>query len=127
MNDFAPSGVYRQHADHPVDADLDVDLDTCREARQLLDRLGIALDFPDWYGGNFDALADCLADPDWRDGTATLIRLSGLTRFSQQSPADYALLLAVLDAACQARSEEGAPLAVILEDGPETLPPWPAA
>ena len=29
-------------------------------SRELLKRLGEVLDFPDWYGANFDALHDCL-------------------------------------------------------------------
>lgn len=127
MTPLAPCGLYRQPADHSVTSDIDVDFSTCENRKQLLEHLGRALDFPAWYGANFDALADCLGDPDWHDGAATVIRLRGLSRFSQQTPADYALLLAVLDAACQARSEDGAALAIILEDGPETLPPWPTA
>ena len=33
-------------------------------AEALLKQLGDVLDFPDWYGANFDALHDCLTDPD---------------------------------------------------------------
>ena len=34
----------------------------------LLKQLGEALNFPDWYGANFDALHDCLTDPDCLPG-----------------------------------------------------------
>lgn len=123
----APCGLYRQPTDRTVAADFDVDLGACGERKQLLERLGAALDLPNWYGANFDALADCLGDPDWRDGAATVIRLRGLSSFSKRAPADYALLLDVLDAACQARSAEGAALAVIIDDAPPGLCPWPTA
>jgi len=123
----APCGLYRLPTDHTVAADFDVDLSTCSERKRLLERLGAALDFPDWYGANFDALADCLGDPDWRDGAATVIHLRGLSSFSNRAPADYACLLDVLDAACQARSAEGAALAIIIDDAPPGLPPWPMA
>jgi hypothetical protein len=36
----------------------------------VLSRLG-ALDFPEWYGHNFDALKDCLTDFSWCEAAAT--------------------------------------------------------
>jgi len=125
MIQTAPSGLYRQHASSSIRVDIDIDLAACHERKCLLAILGRALALPDWYGENFDALADCLSDTDWREGAVTLVRLSGLTHFSQQAPADYAVLLETLDTACRIRSEDGAPLAIILDDAPLTLPIWP--
>ena len=34
----------------------------------LLGRLAQALGFPEWFGGNWDALEDCLCDLSWRRG-----------------------------------------------------------
>ena len=34
----------------------------------LLAALGQALHFPDYYGGNWDALDECLADLSWHEG-----------------------------------------------------------
>lgn len=39
----------------------------------LLAELGRALDFPDYYGGNWDALDECLADLSWHDGPLRLL------------------------------------------------------
>ncbi len=39
----------------------------------LLAALGRALDFPDYYGGNWDALEECLNDLSWRGGPAWLV------------------------------------------------------
>jgi RNAse (barnase) inhibitor barstar len=39
----------------------------------LLAELGRALDFPDYYGGNWDALEECLADLSWHDGPLLLL------------------------------------------------------
>jgi RNAse (barnase) inhibitor barstar len=38
----------------------------------LLAALGEALSFPDWYGANWDALADCLMDMSWSEGPVRL-------------------------------------------------------
>jgi RNAse (barnase) inhibitor barstar len=34
---------------------------------QFLQHLAKALGFPRWFGGNWDALEDCLSDLSWRD------------------------------------------------------------
>lgn len=62
----------------------------------LHEALAKALGFPDWYGGNLDALYDCLTDldqpvhlhltgwetlPDWRDGFAAVFHDAASPRF----------------------------------------------
>ncbi len=42
-----------------------------REA--LLAAIGAALDFPAYYGGNWDALDECLADLSWHSGPLRLL------------------------------------------------------
>lgn len=59
--------------------------------------LAEALDFPDWYGCNLDALCDCLTDlddpvhlhlidwdtlPHWRDGFAAVFADAASPRFA---------------------------------------------
>jgi len=39
----------------------------------LLAALGQALHFPDYYGGNWDALDECLADLSWHEGPLRLL------------------------------------------------------
>lgn len=34
-----------------------------RDRRELHEALAAGLDFPEWYGGNLDALYDCLTEP----------------------------------------------------------------
>lgn len=42
-----------------------IDLHGARGKADLLARIAAALDFPAWFGHNWDALADCLADLGW--------------------------------------------------------------
>lgn len=37
-----------------------------RNKDEMLDQIGRALAFPEWFGHNWDALADCLLDMGWR-------------------------------------------------------------
>jgi RNAse (barnase) inhibitor barstar len=46
-----------------------VDLDGVTDKAGLMDRCARALEMPDWFGRNWDALVDCLADHTvWPDG-----------------------------------------------------------
>src|SRR5215510_9162043 len=89
LQDPARSGVYRvERADEVLDAArsgsplvTSVSLAGVRDKSELLARLSRALRFPDWFGGNWDALEDCLTDLSWlkADGHVLLIEgASGL-------------------------------------------------
>ena len=41
----------------------------------LLEALRLGLDFPEYFGGNWDAAFDCLTDRSWSSGTTVVIEL----------------------------------------------------
>ncbi len=90
-----------------------LDLREIRTNRQGLQRLGKALHLPDWYAANFDALFDCLADPDWHAGQGLLLALDGIAHWPDTDGLET--LLEVLSAACEARQPPTAPLWVIID------------
>src|SRR3546814_314131 len=49
-----------------------IDLAGCRDKDDVLDRFAAALHFPDWFGRNWDALADCLGDLRSEEHTSEL-------------------------------------------------------
>jgi hypothetical protein len=69
LNDASRSGVYRSSRAEPI-------LDALRGAQLELSRIDArdspvaaiarALEFPRWFGGNWDALEDSLSDLSWR-------------------------------------------------------------
>lgn len=73
LSDAAKSGVYAApHAGDILDATRGGDLQVTRidlagvaEKDALLGRISAALQFPSWFGRNWDALEDCLADLSW--------------------------------------------------------------
>lgn len=67
LRDASRSGVYRvRRADEIGDAARGSELVIARiafaEKERLLNNIAAALEFPDWFGQNWDALEDCLSD-----------------------------------------------------------------
>ncbi len=67
----ALNGVYRLM--HPVAGLLLLDGRAMTDKQDLLLALGRALELPDYYGANWDALEECLRDMSWRGGPNCLL------------------------------------------------------
>lgn len=72
LQDASRSGVYRApRAEEIREAVRGSSLCLAKirvdEKQALLDNIAAALDFPDWFGANWDALEDCLSDLSWRE------------------------------------------------------------
>lgn len=94
-------------------------------SRELLKRLGEVLDFPDWYGANFDALHDCLTDPDFASGKGLVLFLSGAANLHKSEPDGFATLIEVFQAAAGELGRRDVPFWVLLDNpatGIATLP-----
>jgi RNAse (barnase) inhibitor barstar len=94
---------------------VSIDLEACEEKAEFLDRVSKSLAFPAWFGGNWDALYDCLADLGWRPAPGYVVvleRASGL-REAQPEVFDTALLL--MDDAASAWQEREVPFRVFVD------------
>ncbi len=91
------------------------DISACSSIQEALARLGSALNFPDYYGSNLDALFDCLTDPDWCGSSGQILLLTGCDRLQQKAPGDFARLLEVLDATAEERRGSSQPLWVLID------------
>lgn len=126
-----PAGVYRWHAAFAV-ADVRhtvehagwrfaaVDGWTHQDKAAFLTAIGTALDFPDWYGVNFDALADCLRDISGPDGAGTVLLWDGWGPLANDDRHAFDVAVDVL----AGRSGDQPPFVVLLRgEGPETTIP----
>ena len=102
-----------------------LDIRKIRTTRQGLQQLGKALHLPDWYAANFDALFDCLADPDWHARQGLLLALDGVAHWPD--PDDLETLLEVLLSACEARQPPTTPLWVVIDMPHEDCAEFPFA
>lgn len=117
LSDPARSGVYRANHERDIRDALAgsaydiaaVPLEVGKEA--MLRAIAQALAFPQWFGGNWDALEDCLADLSWRAGKGHVILFA-------QAPGgdDLGILFDVLDSVGQFWRERGRPFFAVFID-----------
>jgi hypothetical protein len=124
------SGVFHARSEHfgrESTAALQADVSGLKSLRGVLRRLGETLDFPDWYGGNLDALVDCLCDAELAAGRSPKIAIAGLAALQAHDPEGFASLLAALGAASEERTAAGRSLSVLIDVAAPGLPLLPAA
>lgn len=95
---------------------------------ELMAALAAALEFPDWFGQNLDALMDCLTDLSWQDegeegGRGYLLLLTGLAGIQASDPDGLEKLLEVLAVAAEVWQADGVPFWVLADA--EGLPELP--
>ena len=114
LRDAARSGVYRTSGSTAVaDAARESGLQLARIAaeRDVLEHIAEALDFPDWFGNNWDALEDCLGDLSWRGAEGHVLLFE---RFPGGE--ELAVLLDVLRSSARYWAGRGRPFFAVLVD-----------
>ena len=112
LNDASRSGVYRAPGDEVIREVvrgsglrvLEVSLQDAASKDEILRRIARALDFPDWFGGNWDALEDCLCDLSWQPAQGWVILFRD---FSASPGDDLGVLVDVLASAAEFWAEQG--------------------
>lgn len=126
LADATRSGVYRSRQSAEVEdavrgtrLDLaQVDLQGADSKEALLERMALALGFPAWFGGNWDALEDCLGDLGWRAGDGHVFLFTG----HEDLPADeLGVLLDVLASSAAYWAERGRPFFAVFVDPEHAL------
>ena len=112
LKDTSRSGVYRAPREDVIlevvrgsglDV-LDLSFEGLKGKDQFLKHIAEALAFPRWFGGNWDALEDCLSDLSWRDAQGWVLifrNFDGLPRD------DLGVLIDVLASCAEYWAERG--------------------
>ena len=120
----SPTGVYRWHGafdtadvrhtvEHAGQRFAHVDGWTAQTKAEVLTAVGQALDFPEYYGQNFDALEECLRSVA-REAPVVLL-WDGWGTLARTDPRAFGIALAVL----RSRAEAGSFSVLLRGDGPE--------
>jgi hypothetical protein len=115
LRDPARSGVYRSSDARAIlEAARGSGLDVVTIDMDPADPLGSiarALEFPDWFGANWDALEDCLSDLSWRRGDGHVLIFAGTPDGDARR-----LLLDVLRSSAEYWRARGKPFFAVLLD-----------
>jgi RNAse (barnase) inhibitor barstar len=113
LQDPVRSCVYRVTRSDAID-------DVMSDAAQIdlkdgnaLHAISQALRFPDWFGGNWDALEDCLGDLSWRPGNGHVLVLRNWQALTSD---DLGVLIDVLRSSAEFWQGRGKPFFAVLVD-----------
>ena len=119
LRDPERSGVYRAASAHTIEAATrasGLDVVTIDAERDVFGAIARALAFPDWFGGNWDALEDSLSDLSWRKGDGHVLLLR-----SYPAGDDLGVLTDVLRAAAEYWAGRGKPFFAVYIDPEKRL------
>jgi hypothetical protein len=101
-----------------------IDLAAVKHKAGLLQAVARALEFPAWFGGNWDALEDCLTDLSWHKADGHMLLIEGADALPQD---DLGVFRNVLESAAAYWKERGHPFFAVFVGGEATLPEFRAA
>jgi len=81
---------------------------------QLLNHAATALHFPDHFGGNWDALEECLTDLEWVDAEGYLLYYDHIDGLLSAHPDQFETLVEILRDAVASWKEDGSAMIVLL-------------
>lgn len=102
-----------------------VDLTRVSDKQGLLEAIGRDMAFPEWFGRNWDALADCLNDLGWRPGEGYLVLLEHCDLLHESAANELATALRIFQDASNSWRELGVALWCLVDmqaDGIAWLP-----
>ena len=126
LADPALSGVYVVEAAGSADflaaamaldfAAVAIDLAGCTDKHDGLARIAAALKFPAWFGGNWDALADSLADMSWWPAAGYLLLLEHAGEWRAAEPEEFDATLEIIEEAAHAWAKQHKPFWALLPE-----------
>jgi RNAse (barnase) inhibitor barstar len=88
---------------------LPLDLRACADADAAIREIAEALQFPDWFGGNLDALADCLNDLSWLPASGYVLIAEHTGDWRAQAPDSFDAVLEIFDEAAERWAQDKVP------------------
>ena len=119
LRDASRSGVYRASAERTIleaTRGSALDLVMIEAQRDLFESIAHALDFPQWFGRNWDALEDMLGDLSWRKGEGHVLVFR-----SYPQGEELGILLDVLRATTEYWAQRGKPFYAVFIDPAKKL------
>jgi RNAse (barnase) inhibitor barstar len=116
LQDAARSGVYRAASDVAVleaTRGSQLDVVAIELSNDVFGVLAKSLDFPDWFGRNWDALEDCLSDLSWRQARGYVLLFRDFEALDQDQ---LGILIDVLASSAEFWAGRGKPFFAVFID-----------
>ena len=91
-----------------------IDLEGCADESDLFRRIAAELEFPDWFGANWDALFDCLNDLSWLPARGYVLIIENTGDLADAAPHTLQMLRDLLVESAAAWRERGLPFRAVL-------------
>jgi RNAse (barnase) inhibitor barstar len=82
-------------------ATLRIDLRDCDDSETAIARIAETLRFPEWFGGNWDAMADCLNDLSWLPAAGYLLLMEHADAWREADAEGFTTWLEIADEAAE--------------------------
>jgi RNAse (barnase) inhibitor barstar len=92
-----------------------IDLAGVRTKEALLATLAERLEFPEWFGANWDALNDVLAERAWEQSKGVVLTLERCGELAHADPDVFETALEVLDSVAESCYDEDIPFWVFVD------------
>jgi len=91
------------------------DLAGCGDRDAFFSRVAEALEFPFWFGGNWDAFFDCLTDLSWLPSRGHVLVLLNTAQMRRDAPEAFDTATSIMQEAAQAWQKRDGSLRVIMD------------
>ncbi|MGB8337244.1 MAG: barstar family protein [Burkholderiales bacterium] len=85
---------------------------------QFLNHASVAMHFPEYFGGNWDAFADCLEDLSWHDAPGYVVLFDHYDGLASHAHGQFDTLLEIFHSATEYWKEQEKPMVVLLRGKP---------
>jgi RNAse (barnase) inhibitor barstar len=99
-----------------------IDCGSVHDRTSAFTRIAQALEFPEWFGANWDALEDCLGDLSWLEGSGYLLLFDHTGSWRDGQAQEIATLIDVLNAVGATWAARGTPFWAVLPLPAESMP-----
>jgi RNAse (barnase) inhibitor barstar len=103
------------------------DLTGCFDKETFLTRVAEALEFPDWFGRNWDAFFDCLADLSWLPANGHVLVLLNTAEMRRDAPEAFETARSIMQEAAGIWAKRGQTFRVIIDLPTTRAKPRPRA
>lgn len=95
---------------------LHIDLKRIKRKAGFLKKVARVLNFPKYFGMNWDALSDCLTDMAWRPAAGYVLLFGNFQSFAQNYPADMEVARRIFDSSTEYWKQKKTPFYIILSE-----------